>query len=391
MKVENELLLLCARTKLTKQNAERIRALAGQELDWGLLLQHVLYHKTFPLLYNSLKKVCPDMVPEAVLQQLKSYYMKNAAHSFFLAGMLIKILRIFEQNNIPAVPFKGPVLSETLFGNTGLRNYCDLDILIHQHDMYKAAHLLAEHGYQLDSALNESQFNKLIRTENQVQSYNEKNGVLVELHWELSGRYFSDPIDINFLHERLYSVMFLKDEVLQPSYEDLLVYLCIHGNQHYWEQLDAVCCIAELIQKKPGLDWQKAVEIAEKIGSKQMLFIGITLTHELLDTALPEKVFEQVTADKKIKKLSDQVTKSMFPENYNTENQLTSRRFVAWHLITMDQKLDSICYGLRLLTNPTKRDWEVFPLPANLAFLLYVLRPIRLMWEFSVGLAGKVR
>ncbi len=152
-----------------------------------------------------------------------------------------------------------------------------------------------------------------------------------------------------------------------------------------------MCCIAELIQKKPGLNWQKAVEITEKIGSKRMLFIGITLAHELLDTALPEKVFEQISADKKINKLADQVTKNMFPENYNTENQLTSRRFVAWHLITMDRKIDSICYGLRLLASPTKRDWEVFPLPANLFFLLYVLRPMRLMWELGVGLAGKVR
>ena len=81
----------------------------------SLLLQHAGYHKTFPLLYNTLKKVCPDMVPDAFLQQLKSSYMENAAHSFFLAGMLIKVLHILKQHNIPAVPFKGPVFTGSFF------------------------------------------------------------------------------------------------------------------------------------------------------------------------------------------------------------------------------------------------------------------------------------
>ena len=138
------------------------------------------------------------MVPEAVLQQLKDHYMKNAVHSLFLAGTLIKLLQLLKQNDIFAVPFKGPVLSETIFGDTALRSYGDLDILVNQHSMYKAAHLLAEHGYHHHIALSESQFNTFIQTENQVQCHNEKNGVLVELHWELVGGNFPYPIAIDF-------------------------------------------------------------------------------------------------------------------------------------------------------------------------------------------------
>ena len=393
MSPEHKLLLLCARTKLTDQDSERIRALAGQELDWELLLQHAFYHKTFPLLYNSLKKACPDMVPEAVLQQLKSYYLKNAAHSFFLAGMLIKVLRILEQNNIPAVPFKGPVLSETIFGDTGLRSYCDLDIQVHQHDMYRAAQLLIEHGYQLDlkNNLDESQFNKLIQTDTEVQLYNEKNGVTIDLQWDLAGRYFSMPLDLTRMQGRLEQVVLLKHEMLQFSSEDLLVYLCIHANRHCWEQLDAVCCVNELIGARPGLDWHEAVRTAEQLGSKRMLFIGISLAHELLGTVLPAEITTRVAADKKINKMADQVREKMFQDRDAVGNSVVSQRFDLWNLISLDYRRDSLRYGLRLLTDPTKCEWNWIPLPANLAFLHYVLRPIRLMWELGVGLAGKVK
>ncbi len=386
---ESTLLLMCSRTTLSAQAPGRIRTVVEKGVDWNLLLKHAIYHKSFPLLYNSLKKACPDMVPGVVLQQLKDHYTKNAVHSLFLAATLIKVLQLFEKNDIFAIPFKGPVLSETIFGETGFRSYGDLDILIPQHSMYKAAHLLEEHGYHHYIALSEPQFNKFIQTENQVQCHNEKNGVLVELHWELVGGNFPYPIDINFLHDRLGSVFFLKREVVQLSSEDLLVYLCIHGNHHYWEQLDAVCCVAELIRAKPGLNWQRTVEIAKRLGSRRILFIGLTLAHQLLDTVLPEKIAEQIAADKKIRSLSDQVIKNMFQENYNTSSQLTSNRFVSWHLITMDRKLDGIRYGLRLLTTATKRDWEVFPLPARLAFLHFLLRPARLVWEFGVALVGR--
>lgn len=86
---ESTLLLLCSSTELNSRDFDSIRVMVEKGVDWDLLLQHALYHKSFPLFYNALKGVCPDMVPEAVLQQLKGHYMKNAVHSLFLAGTFL--------------------------------------------------------------------------------------------------------------------------------------------------------------------------------------------------------------------------------------------------------------------------------------------------------------
>ena len=111
----------------------------------------------------------------------------------------------------------------------------------------------------------------------------------------------------------------------------------------------------------------------------------------LLGTVLPAEITARVAADKKIIKMADQVREKMFQDRDAVGNSVVSQRFDLWNLISLDYRRDSLRYGLRLLTDPTKCEWNWIPLPANLAFLHYVLRPIRLMWEFGVGLAGKVR
>ncbi|MGZ8484954.1 MAG: nucleotidyltransferase family protein, partial [Candidatus Binatia bacterium] len=107
---EIDLLLSCASYHLDSARTERIKALTRGEIDWPSVLRAALAHRVMPLLYKSLNTACPDNVPQAVSKQLQSHYYANAAHNLLLAGELLKILRLFERHNVPAIPYKGPVL-----------------------------------------------------------------------------------------------------------------------------------------------------------------------------------------------------------------------------------------------------------------------------------------
>jgi hypothetical protein len=72
----------------------------------------------------------------------------TANRNLYLQGELIKILAAFQTHHIPAMPIKGPVLAMTVYGDLACRQFSDLDLLIHEHDIAQARALLARAGFR---------------------------------------------------------------------------------------------------------------------------------------------------------------------------------------------------------------------------------------------------
>ena len=111
---EIELLLCCARTQPSSEISQQIQNLVQQSIDWDFLLKTAARHKVLPLLYQNLKTLCPEAVPKPVLSELLNFFHTNAAHNLFLTQELLKILKLFQDNDIPVIPFKGPVLAAAI-------------------------------------------------------------------------------------------------------------------------------------------------------------------------------------------------------------------------------------------------------------------------------------
>ena len=78
--------------------------------------------------------------------------MDIVKQNMLMTSELIKVLKILEENNIEAISFKGPVLSQLAYGDVVSRQYCDLDILINIKDFESVVNLSA-HFKTLDSTL----------------------------------------------------------------------------------------------------------------------------------------------------------------------------------------------------------------------------------------------
>jgi hypothetical protein len=116
-------------------------------MNWDFVLQKADEHFITPLLCRSLRTV-PNAVPKEVLDKLSQGLDVHAKHNLFLTAELLKLLKLFEENRIRAVSYKGPVLSATAYGNIMLRTFIDLDILIHEEDILHAKELLLSKGFQ---------------------------------------------------------------------------------------------------------------------------------------------------------------------------------------------------------------------------------------------------
>ena len=139
---EIDLLLNCARTRPDSETDERILGLVQNGVDWTFLFYSAFRHGVLPLLHQTLNKVCPRAVPDGTKEQLRKFSLENGRRNLYLAAELLKVLDILEGHGIFAVPFKGPVLAESVYGDLSLRGFVDLDILVHKRDAINARNCL---------------------------------------------------------------------------------------------------------------------------------------------------------------------------------------------------------------------------------------------------------
>ena len=161
---EIELLLGCARSRMDPVSAESVRQALRQSIDWDFVIDQAAKHGVIPLLSWNLSRFELDSLPKATFNRLKNEFAAIARRNLFLTGELIKLLNLFRENGIRALPLKGPVLAATTYGNVSLRHFGDLDILISSDDFLAAKDLLRQQGYQPEIDLTASEERKYLRS-----------------------------------------------------------------------------------------------------------------------------------------------------------------------------------------------------------------------------------
>lgn len=378
MRKEDELIICCARTVTPHLLTDRIRCLVNEKLNWKYIIQASQQHAVLPLVFQNLHTVCPNSLSDTILQEMKNSCRSTVAHNLYMASMLLKVLTLFKKQGIKAVPFKGPVLAENVYGNLGLRNFGDLDILIWPHDAGTAIDLLRSQGFKALIPLSSAQLTAYMKTEDDMVLTLQDKGLVVELHWEMTGRILSRPMDMDFINKRLETVSLLDRDVEHLSAEDLLLYLCIHGTRHMWERLDWICCVGELIRSRQDLHWDMAFKLARTIKCHRILQHGLLLTHILLETKLPKNVLDKLTADRELQKLALEIKNQILPLYEPLQSTGGGNRFKLLQYRVRDSLSDRVVYGWRQLTAPREADWRWLPMPAQLTFLYLFLRPLRL-------------
>ena len=144
---EFQLLLYCARSQ---PDAESIKNLIGRGVNWQALVELAQQHYVRPLLLQSLKSVCWDAVPKTTKLTLERFNRANLQKNLIFARELLRLSELFQQNRIPIVTFKGPVLAVSVYGDLGLREFSDLDLLVHESDLRKTESILTACGYRAD-------------------------------------------------------------------------------------------------------------------------------------------------------------------------------------------------------------------------------------------------
>ena len=373
--IDDRLLLCCARTVAAPHVVARLRELAGAQVDWEYLFLLARRHSVVPLLYLQLQRHASDLVPEEQLHKLKQHYLENSARNTVLTAELCRLIGLFADSGIEAIPYKGPVLSLFAYGDLAVRRFVDLDVIVKKTDVLKARDILLAEGYAPAKSLSLTQQELLLRTQHNMQFSRENRRWIIELHWEVAPHLFASSVSAEHIWQDLISIDVNGIELKTLSADDLLFSLCVHGSRHLWERLSWICDVAELIRRHQ-FNWIKLLERAATADNERMFLLGIHLAQELLDAPLPDEVQQRCNSDEQLKVLAANVIEHLF--NGTTHVPATSREIFKYNIRVRKTLIARARYLVHML-RPTDSDLSRRSLPSHMSFIYYLVRPFRLL------------
>lgn len=340
-----ELLIYCARPNLKPSEIEKIKTLVKQEIDWQKLIETANFHKLIPLLYQNFNNICPELVPNEVLIQLKQQFQANATRNLFITSELIKLLDLFESHDIYAIPIKGAVLAVCAYGNIALRQFSDLDILVREQDAIKARDLLVAVGYESTYDFNREQEVARLKSPycKDNNYFHKHTRVNLDFHWQLLQKYLSFPLHHEELWQRHGTVSIAGKTVRDLSPEDNLLFLCVHGSRDRWNKLRLISDVAHLIEVSPEMNWVWLMKQAKILGCKRRFLLGILLTRTLLGTELPKEILQSIEAEPELKSVAAEVSQKLF-EKDNTPPKLMAKSL--FDISVRERIVDKVSYSL---------------------------------------------
>jgi hypothetical protein len=372
---------------MAADTTERIGRVLKERVNWDYTMREAFYHGTIPLLFWNLSRLAPDDVPKTTLDQLKAASNAIACRNLSLTGELLKLLDLFRERGIRALPLKGPALAAAAYGNLSLRQFCDLDILVPKEDMLKAKEVLLLQGYHPKLDLTAGEEAAYLESHHDYKFVRSKDSMVVEIQWGVTQWSFAFPFDFEdaWKHREVISVAGASAPNIAP--EILLLMLCVHGTKHRWEQLKWICDIAEMVDTyREKLDWDRLMDRACSLGGERMLLLGLFLAQDLLGAGLSEEAIKRVHNDPQVKLLAGQVSKRLFHEAPNSARLRDEPPFFYWK--SRERLRDKWALLWRYFPEyffwivvPNKRDHAVLRLPSFLSISYYVIRPARLVWE----------
>src|SRR5882762_4570247 len=365
LKNEWSALLECASPSCDRQ---RLRGLL-RSVDWARLLILAEEHGVAGHLAASLRGLKEDLIPPETRQALVDRQRAQVVFTLRLTAELFRILDRFTSEGIGALVVKGPVLAVQAYGDPAMRAYGDLDLLVRQRDIRRATELLSAAGFSPAVPLSAIDAGRI-----------PGQNLIVELHNDLTLRYFPRRLPIEECFARQIRVRLDAREAPALSVEDELVLICIHGAKHFWERLMWIADVAALVSRQTGIDWQRVADSAQAVEAERMLHTGLCLASDLLKARLPYKVLEMVQADAVSARLVERTLKWL-PAAGSAPPDLLER--AAYRLGMRGGLISGPAYLVRLSLSPTEEDWKNGAEEKRHRFLDALRRPFRLARKYG--------
>jgi Uncharacterised nucleotidyltransferase len=303
---------------------------------------------------------------------LERFNRLNVQKNLFFAREMLRLLESFRQTGIAFAAFKGPVLAGSIYGDLSLREFHDLDIMVHEADLCQAEDILTARGYQAEFP--DRKFRSVfLNYHGQYAFRHIESGNWLDLHWRLAGKTTAFPLQAVEVWARLGQVTIAGRTVPTFADDDLALFLAAHGTKDGWKRLLWVCDFAQFLQRSQAIDWAQVFDRAARSHCSRPLLLAVILASSLLDAPAPKELLEKARKNPAVQALAQKAKLRMLnPAAQGELGELINS------LSTIDQLRHRFWPAAAHLTSRTVGDHRAMPLPESLWGIYYFTRPFRL-------------
>jgi hypothetical protein len=242
-------------------------ATASAVSDWEHLLKVVDRHRVWGLVSDALART-DTCVPAQVRATFKAHALQLAQSNLRFAQESLAIQGALDLAQVPCLFLKGVPLAQLAYGSLALKHSWDIDLLVLQSDVLRAADILSKLGYTAEpplAALSHASYVRWMRHACQYEFENCEKDIRLEMHWRLATHSYFLP-DISAVSPSL-SISLSPSAVLRTlTVDDLFIYLCVHGAIHGWSRIKWLADAAALIASDSEMELARRLDCARQLG-----------------------------------------------------------------------------------------------------------------------------
>lgn len=294
--VENQFIVECVLANFKKRHTDWLQVYAPIPINWQKVLQQAMLHEVAGLVYRSLANQTEVVVPSTIMEQLKHHYYRI----FLNQARMEKLCHFFDLiRETEIILLKGPAIEMLAYPSFAPREYCDVDIIIHPEDWPRVRTALQQLNYhEIRTNFFALQGQELTKQAYSIHHIGVINHDFIPLSMEIHWRFF----DLGILRdrdadiwERTISLPDLAPNVRSLGIEDLIPYLCVHMNRHYYPSLKWFVDILALVEHpNRNIDWSLIVQRYHNTGVGTSVYYGLLYTKRLFRCQIPCWVFSEL-------------------------------------------------------------------------------------------------
>lgn len=379
---EFQLILTCARPLPNARSEARQNALIEKGIDWMEVVNIARRHRVTPLVWQHLKQLSPESLPESARELLKKQALANVFKTMSQSRELCSLSKLMEKAGIDFILLKGPTTTHHGQSEHILRHARDMDIWVEPDKVDQAGRLLEQRGYKLVSLpenLSPMQTRATRWITNQAEYFHPDKNIILEIHWRLFHSPYRMPLTFSEAYHSCSEEMHIQRSQLRVlDCVHHIIFCCLHGAKHGWMRLKWIFDLPQLLDMLDEEAFEVLLSRARALKAETCVRETLIFCHQWFETLLPSSIILN-KAEVRMYNRSYSIYRKMLSLEESPQRRLLLNNRVTINAYLLDDaKFGIMLHYLYSLIFRIK-DFEYIRLPDSLFFMYIVIRPISLM------------
>lgn len=269
---------------------------AAAAVDWDRFERVVARNRVTAIVRDGLRRA--GVVPPPALERRFAAAAATAGRTaLVMAHEHLRLQTVFDQAGVPAVFMKGSSLGILAYGDLGVKESWDIDLLTTPQTAVAARRLLEASGYEMTLPANfdDARFLTLIEVSKECVFTHRPSGMSVELHWRL----IDNPHLLPGLDAGSPTQLAPLAETGIRTFEDdaLFAYVCVHGTLHGWARLKWLADVGALLSGRDAAEIERMYRASLTAGGGRSPGVALLLCHRLLGLELAPALLAELRGD----------------------------------------------------------------------------------------------